>query len=270
VNTQRLKFRVKRCIGHCFAASVGRLGQSRGNLRVLTFHNVGNDESDPYSVTKDRFADCLSVLSDEGYSTIRARDLAVGWPAIASRKRLAVLTFDDGYVAQRDVAAEMLVRHGMTATFFAVSSFVERERRSREFAGGERTFLSGEDLRQMVLGGFEIGSHSHTHALLGVLRSGLVDDEMRLSRLALEEWTASEVFSFAYPFGQRGAFSSTTRSVLKINGYRTAFTQTGRRIAPGSDLLQLPRTSVDRTDSWKTFRGKLRGHYDLWERFRGC
>jgi peptidoglycan/xylan/chitin deacetylase (PgdA/CDA1 family) len=258
-----LKIRLQTSAVNLLAASAGWLMKTRVRLRVFTFHNIGDDVDDINAVTKGRFADCLSLLQDEGYTTIRASDLASACPAMLDCERVALLTFDDGYASQRDIAAEILVQHGMTATFFAISSLVERDRLSRSFAGKKRLFLGSEDLRQMTLGGFEIGSHSHTHAKIGALTEEQIDAEMRLSKRILEEATGSGVVSFAYPFGRRGAFSPTTRAALEKNGYRAAFTQEGGGVGPATDMLELPRVNVNRFDSSASFRRKLRGYYDF-------
>jgi peptidoglycan/xylan/chitin deacetylase (PgdA/CDA1 family) len=262
------KVTIKRHAVNWFAASVGRLTSAPGHLRILTFHNIAGDADDLYAVAEARFADFLSLLQDEGYATIRARDLAADWPAVVRRDRLVLLTFDDGYTAQKDVAAELLARRSMTATFFVVSSFVERARSHRDYAGRESTFFSGEDLRQLALGGFEIGSHSHTHPMLGLMPVERVDAEMQISRQILQEAVSSDIVSFAYPFGQRGAFSPVTRTMLEKNGYCTAFTQKEMRITAESDLLSLPRTNVGRFDTVATFRRKLHGCYDVAARLR--
>jgi peptidoglycan/xylan/chitin deacetylase (PgdA/CDA1 family) len=262
MNVERIKAEIKRCAVNCIAASVGRIASTPGRLRILTFHDVGGDAGDVYAVTKERFAEYLSLLKDEGYTTIKPGELAADWPAVASRNRVVLLTFDDGYAAHRDVVADILARHGMTATFFAVSSFVERARLRRVFSGKERQFLCSEDLRQMALGGFEIGSHSHTHALLGAMPAEQIDTEVSLSKRILEEAINCDVVSFSYPFGRRGAFSQTSRTALEKNGYLAAFTQEGTGIEPTSDLLELPRISVDRYDTLATFRRKLRGYYE--------
>ncbi len=237
-------------------------------LRILTFHDISDDAADVYAVTKGQFADYLSLLRDEGYTTIRARDLLSDWPSVLSQDRVVLLTFDDAFATQRDIAAELLTQHDMTATFFVISSLVGQNRTRYKFGGKERTFLCKEDLRQMVLDGFDIGSHSHTHTMFGTLTAEQVDDEARLSKQILKDATGRDVIGFAYPFGRQRAFSSITKFVLEKNGYSIAFTQEGVGIKPTSDLLTLPRINVDRLDTIGSFRRKLLGQYELISKIR--
>lgn len=255
--------RLRHQAANLFAASVGWLGRAPGRMRILAFHDVSDDGGDDFGVCEARMADFLSLLKDEGYTTLRAGDLLAGWPSVVGTERAVLLTFDDGYAAQRDVVADLLKRFGMTATFFVLSSLVGERRVSRRFAGADRSFLSADDLRQMDRDGFEIGSHSHTHPLIGRLPPDQVEQELRVSKQALEQGLGHAITSFAYPYGRRGAFSAATRGALERAGYRTAFTMEGLRVTPSSDLLRLPRTSVDRLDSMTTFRRKLEGYYDL-------
>jgi peptidoglycan/xylan/chitin deacetylase (PgdA/CDA1 family) len=263
-----LKTRLKITGVNLLAASIGRIASSPESLRILTFHDVSDDNSDVFAVNRRMFIDYLSVLREEGYTTVRASDLIADWPSVLSRSRVVVLTFDDGYAAQIDIAAELLSQYSMTATFFVISSLLRRNRSRLLFAGKEHTFLGSEDLQQLVLNGFEIGSHSHTHAKLGSLPLEQMESEARLSKQILEEEINHEVISLSYPFGRQGAFSLTSKSILKEIGYLSAFTQEGIEINFTTDLLSLPRTSINHFDTIATFRRKLHGHYHLIEKTR--
>ena len=242
---------------------MGWFARTPGHLRVLAFHDVSDYADDIFAVGEGRFADYLSLLRDQGYVTMRARDLAAGWPSVLSRKRVVLLTFDDGYAAQKDIAAELLGRHDMTATFFVTSSLLGRHRLRRVFSDKERVFLSGEDLRQLDRAGFEVGSHSHTHALCGAIPRAQLEQESNASKQILEHELGHPITSFAYPYGRQRAFSSVTRAVLRESGYSAAFTVEEVRLKPDCDLLRLPRTSINRFDTLATFRRKLEGQYDL-------
>ena len=243
--------------------SLGLFTRKASSLRILTYHDITDDKEDLYAVTKRQFSEHLSVLKNEGYTTLRACDLVSDFASVLSRDKVVLLTFDDGYISNRDIAVELLIRYGMTATFFVVSSMLSISRKRCIFSGKEHLFLSREDLRQMVLGGFEIGSHSHTHAMLGKISQEKVETEVLLSKQILENAIDRDILSFAYPFGQRDAFSQITRSIISKSGYLTALTQEGFGITSGCDLLQLPRMSIDRFDSPSSFLRKLNGSYDF-------
>ena len=258
-----MSIRLKLEAANVLAASLGWLTRAPDRLRILTFHDVGDDAGDVYAVSPSRFEDYLSLLQNEGYVTIRSSELRTRWPEILERERVLLLTFDDGYAAQRDVVADALARRGLTAAFFVISSLLGATRTRQAFDGKERDFLSGDDLRQLELGGFEIGSHSHTHPLCATLPEKDVEREFVISKRIIEQEVGHAITSFAYPYGRRGAFSPMTRAALQRSGYATAFTLEGQRVTPSTDLLRLPRINVDRCDNVATFRRKLRGDYEL-------
>jgi peptidoglycan/xylan/chitin deacetylase (PgdA/CDA1 family) len=245
------------------ASSLGLLKSKVTSLRILTYHDINDYNDDLYAVRKRQFLEHLSVLKDEGYTTHRALDLVPDLSSFLSKNKVVLLTFDDGYISNRDIAAELLTQQGMTATFFTISSMLGINRIRCNFSGKECQFLSRDDLRQMTLGGFEIGSHSHTHPMLGKISQEQVRTEMMFSKKILENAIDRDVLSFAYPFGRRDAFSMITRSVLENTGYSVAFSQEGCGITSESDLLRLPRTSIDRFDNPSTFLRKLQGYYDV-------
>jgi peptidoglycan/xylan/chitin deacetylase (PgdA/CDA1 family) len=242
---------------------LGWLGRAPGHLRVLTFHDIGGNDADLSAVTRERLAEYLSLLEDEGYLTLRARDVLASWPSLVDRQRVVLLTFDDGYASHAEFVAELLARHDMTATFFAISSLVAPRRVSGVFEGADHEFLSSHDMRQLESHGFEVGSHTHTHPLLGPLPEDRLEDELTVSKKTLEQELGHHISSFAYPYGRQDAFTSRTRAALMRAGYGIAFTQAGTRIQRNSDLLSLPRTGVDRLDTIASFRRKLEGDYDF-------
>jgi peptidoglycan/xylan/chitin deacetylase (PgdA/CDA1 family) len=97
----------------------------RARLSVLLFHRVQpiQDALFPGEVDARQFDDILgwvrrwcNVLPlDEAVTRLKSGNL----PA-----RAAAITFDDGYADNHDVALPILKRHGMSATFFIATSFL--------------------------------------------------------------------------------------------------------------------------------------------------
>ena len=97
-----------------------------GRLSILIFHRVLPRPDplfpdEPHAATFDAIcqwlAQWLHVLPlDEAVQRLRRGDL----PA-----RAAAITFDDGYADNHDIAAPILQRHGLTATFFVATGFLD-------------------------------------------------------------------------------------------------------------------------------------------------
>lgn len=103
-----------------------RLFSPRGTLSILIFHRVlaepdsfNPDEIDAsvFNRQVETLANCYQVLPlSEAVDALTANRL----PA-----RAAAITFDDGYADNFDVALPILQRHGVHATFFIASGFLD-------------------------------------------------------------------------------------------------------------------------------------------------
>lgn len=95
-------------------------------LLVLNYHRIGTPdaESDPglYSATQEDFDRQLAHLKRH-FEVIGSDDVAT---ALLGRGRQILITFDDGYRDNYLAAFPALKRHGLTATFFLATGFLDR------------------------------------------------------------------------------------------------------------------------------------------------
>jgi peptidoglycan/xylan/chitin deacetylase (PgdA/CDA1 family) len=93
----------------------------------LNYHRIGDGAGSPfdralYSATAETFDAHLALLAREA-DVIGPGDVA---GALAARRgRHVLLTFDDGYRDNYEVAFPLLRRHGLQATFFLTSGFLD-------------------------------------------------------------------------------------------------------------------------------------------------
>jgi peptidoglycan/xylan/chitin deacetylase (PgdA/CDA1 family) len=103
----------------------------------------------------------------------------------------------------------------------------------------------------------EIGAHSHTHAQLDQLSNVALRRELSLSKALLEDRLGKEVPALAYPYG----YSSTrVRAAVLAAGYQHAAAVANVATRPHDDLLALPRLTIKRSTSLKTFRQIIHCH----------
>ncbi len=101
-------------------------GGAGGRLSVLIFHRVTPqpDPLFPDEVDAARFDALLRWIG--GWFRVLPLDEAVA--ALAERRlppRALAISFDDGYADNHDVALPLLQRHGMPATFFIATGFLD-------------------------------------------------------------------------------------------------------------------------------------------------
>jgi peptidoglycan/xylan/chitin deacetylase (PgdA/CDA1 family) len=108
-------------------ALLARLPAWRGAL-VLNYHRIGDRAGQPWdrtlwSATAEGFDEQLAFLARH-VDVIGPHDL----PAVAAagRGRFVLLTFDDGYRDNYEVAYPLLRRHRLEATFFLSTGFLDR------------------------------------------------------------------------------------------------------------------------------------------------
>jgi hypothetical protein len=105
-------------------------------LLVLNYHRIGNSTGSLFdralwSATQDDFdrqvqllkRSCEVVGLDELPDVVRA--LETGRHSLAGQNRFAMITFDDGYLDNFQLACPVLKSHGVPGVFFITTGFVD-------------------------------------------------------------------------------------------------------------------------------------------------
>lgn len=96
---------------------------------ILTYHRVDELEHDPWglAVEPGRFAEHLEVIRDV-YRPVRLAGLVEGLREGSIADSPIVVTFDDGYRDNLELAKPLLERYEIPATVFVVSAYVDSNR----------------------------------------------------------------------------------------------------------------------------------------------
>jgi peptidoglycan/xylan/chitin deacetylase (PgdA/CDA1 family) len=182
------------------------------NVPVLLYHSV-NDRPGPaerpYAVSRSSFKAHADAVMASGRRAVTISSLAAalrsGLPPSA---RALAITFDDGYEDNLD-AVEELVDRGLSSTVYVTSGEV-----------GARNRLTPSQLAELAsVPGVEIGAHAVRHRRLDELEEHELAEEVRLSKLHLEELTGGPIRSFSYP---HGAYDRRVRRAVIAAGYHSA------------------------------------------------
>lgn len=97
-------------------------------LLVLNYHRVGEHIGQPWdhtlwSANAEALDDHLAML--ERHADVIGPEDVERAVQVGSRGRRVMLTFDDGYRDNFDLAYPLLRRHGMSATFFLTTGFID-------------------------------------------------------------------------------------------------------------------------------------------------
>jgi peptidoglycan/xylan/chitin deacetylase (PgdA/CDA1 family) len=218
-----------------------------------------------YSVKPGAFAAQMAWLAWAGYEVITL-DTVLRARAGQSRlpRRPVVITFDDGFQDCWEHAAPVLRGHGFSAIFFLVASFLGR--RSTWLVpeiGVEFSLMDWSAARELVAAGLECGAHTMTHPRLASLSAEACRDELRSSRLLLEERLGCPIHHLAYPFG---SYDERVKTLAKESGYHSACSVQMGLSTADDDRFALRRVPVLGTDSIADFIIRLRtaqtaGHF---------
>jgi peptidoglycan/xylan/chitin deacetylase (PgdA/CDA1 family) len=132
--------------------------------------------------------------------------------------RTAVLTFDDGWRSSLTVAAPLLERLGLRATFFLCPGLFGT--RIAVVGGDAGLLLSADEARELHEAGMELGSHTLSHPDLRLLGDDEVRAELTESKEAIEDLTGERCRLFAYPHGLHDA---RVEAAVARAGYELAF-----------------------------------------------
>jgi peptidoglycan/xylan/chitin deacetylase (PgdA/CDA1 family) len=108
------------------AAVVRRLPWRRPRALVLVYHRVGERGVDPWHLTiePEIFAGQMETLARE-WCPLSVAELIAGFERRRLPERAVAVTFDDGYVDNLEVAAPILLEHGIPATLFVATDLVD-------------------------------------------------------------------------------------------------------------------------------------------------
>jgi peptidoglycan/xylan/chitin deacetylase (PgdA/CDA1 family) len=236
-------------------------------IPILMYHSVSENlfgKSHPYfqiNTTPKRFAEQMQYLHDAGYATVTLEEVASGKLRERKNQKPIAITFDDGYRDFYTDAFPVLSRLGLSATMFLTSGRVhDRPERYEDVE-----YLSWGDVREMHANGMHFGSHTVTHPELKTLSRSAIEQELRVSKEAIEDGLGSRVTSFAYPYGfpeEDEQFIRDVRQILESCSYEVAVTTILGTATPECDRFLLPRLPVNTWDDRKFFQTKLDGGYD--------
>jgi peptidoglycan/xylan/chitin deacetylase (PgdA/CDA1 family) len=238
---------VKHLIGRSLFASrlsgalLGRAGV------VVTFHRVRHDAdaSDPLTIDSRTF-DRYCRFFRRHFRVVPLPDLVTALASGRSLHRSLAITLDDGYRDNFEVAAPILERLALPATFFVVSRWIETDVVPYwdEDRGVRHPWMTWDQVRSLHRRGFDIGGHTRTHVDLGVAHPATAQAEIHGARLDLEDRLAAPVATFAYPFGTRRHLTDANRAIVKAAGFRCCCSNFGGTVAAGTDPFHLHRVPV--------------------------
>jgi peptidoglycan/xylan/chitin deacetylase (PgdA/CDA1 family) len=246
-------------------APAPRRSPLRGRSRrcvFLGYHSI-TDDGPPYLSLRPRtFERQLDLLLAAGFRSgnraILERIVSGGRPP----GRHAFLTFDDGFADTATAALPLMSERALTGMAFVLPGHLASGAPLDwpEVAGEAQrrpSLMRSMDwpmLESLIEAGWEVGSHTMSHARLTNLPDEALAQELLDSRRAIEaRLGCCELL--AYPFG---AWDDRVAAAAAAAGYSFAFTLPFGGQATAT-RLSIPRVTIDDRDTPLRFRAKLSG-----------
>lgn len=233
-------------------------------VRVLTYHRFGTTLRDPFCVSVEDFDRQMSYIA-EHHLAVSLQDVEA---FIAGRKELprnsVLITIDDGFRSTYLHALPVLEHYAVPAVAFISPGLIDNAPTvSREDLQPE-PYISWDEAQILQERGITIGSHAMTHRSVARMPGDQAQQEIFHSRHVLKERLGRPVSAFAYPFGTRADFNTSTASLTRDAGYTCAFTSQHGAIQATSNAYTLPRVKVEGGEGLWLFRQITRGGLDAW------
>lgn len=187
-----------------------RRGPGIVRTTILLYHHVAiSPIESQYYIHPENFALQMQALDQWGFTPI---PLSLLVKAITEGADLppkpVVISFDDGRLDIYENAFPIMQKYNFPGVFYVLSGGLNDE-----------SLVGVVELKEMAAAGWEIGSHSHSHADLSKLNADASYREVVSSRYTLERALGFPITSFAYPFG---TITDTAGTQVHIAGYQSA------------------------------------------------
>lgn len=171
---------------------------NRGRIKTLLYHSLAD---------KQEFKKQLEHLR-RYYNVIRMSQDG-GWVGLSEVKINVLITFDDGFRSDYELAFPALLEHGTSACFFLIADCVAGGTMpdfARKYINGSNTAAQlgtvvVPEAREMAEKGMAIGSHSTSHRDYSKLNDDEARRDAERSKKTLGSLLGLEITAFALPWG---------------------------------------------------------------------
>ena len=181
-------------------------------IPVLSYNSIRNDivNGSLNTITEIEFKRHLIALRNRGYEAILPEQI---YQHITTGKELPLkpimLSFDDTYVEDYEIAFPILNSLGLKAVFFVNTVVI-----------GKPGYMTASQIKELADSGHVIGGHTWNHPNIQNPKERDMIWQIDKPRQEIEKITGKPVEHFAYPYG---VWNSAGIAKLKKHGVKTAF-----------------------------------------------
>lgn len=233
---------------------------------VVMYHRVINKSENEgihgTYIYENIFREHMKYLKNNNFSVITFEDLNnIGWRnRFDKNKKYIIITFDDGYVDNYELAFPILKEFNFKATIFLMGESTYNEWDVK--ADGEKSFplMSVEMIKEMQDYGIEFGAHTFNHPKLNKLSNDEIKHQIVDVKKPLEEKIGREIITFAYPYG---ILNDYAKKMVEEAGYTFGVATDSGSVCLSDDLYQIRRIAIFPNTNLFSFKRKVKGNYNF-------
>ena len=188
-------------------------------VSLLYYHRVADDPN-PWTISRRGFEQQIDWLQArfDLITLVEAQQRIRGG---VNRRPSVCITFDDGYAENCTYAIPLLLERRIPFAYFVVwTNLRDQQPFPHDIARGRPLALNSIDsIRALAEMEVEIGSHTLTHANLGIADEATLRREIVDSKLELEAALERPIRYFAFPFGLRAHLQPLAFEIGRQAGY---------------------------------------------------
>jgi peptidoglycan/xylan/chitin deacetylase (PgdA/CDA1 family) len=214
---------------------------------IVLFHRVDDRyPENPITCSRAQFAAFCDFFA-RYFKVVTLGELLERLERRADISRRLVITFDDGYRDNYEVAAAELRKRGLPACFFIPTGFVGSDRSAPGDARRSirSEWMNWDEVRSLFEQNFELGAHTITHPDLGRVSGAEAEQEIAGSKARLEAEAGTRIRYFAYPFGGADQITEENRTIVRQVGFSCCLSAHGGVVRAADSPFRLRRAPIN-------------------------
>ncbi len=226
-------------------------------LPILMYHHVTTEKGKGLTISIENLEQQFKHLAENGYKTYYFKELSK-LKTLPNAKNI-IITFDDGYVSQMELALPLLKKYKLKATFFVPLDFLGK---TDSWNTSSLQIMTLEQLKSLDPKIVELGFHSFYHKKYTELSNAEIEADTRRCMEFVSEKELNFSPVLAYPYGKfpkDKKVNEIFRKILSKNGIEYGL-RIGNRINtyPFKKPYEIQRIDVKGEFSMLKFRQKIR------------
>lgn len=230
-------------------------------LPILMYHSVSANlrESKDLTIAASKLEEQFVYLQEKGYKSLHFKDLQNLKKSADLPKKAVIITFDDVYVNQLELAYPLLKQYGLKACFFVPFKYVNE---TDSWNTNNEKIMSVAQLQSLDSEFIELGLHSFSHKKYHEMSIEDIQEDFDLCQEFITENNLEVHNTLAYPYGKfprKGEKKEQFFSLLQKNKIAYGL-RIGNRVNrfPFKNNYEIERLDIKGDMSMVTFKRKLK------------